>query len=357
MFRRWIATRCIRKVPEVPPPLPALGCRQCGSEVVPSILRCPGCGALVHAEELKRLAAVAQQAAPSDALASWRQAMALLPADSTQAGAVARKIEELSHLVEKSPQPAAGGGKWKGVAGSGGVILLLLAKFKTVIFLLLSQGKLLLLGLTKMGTLLSMFASFGLYWSLYGWKFAGGLILSIYVHEMGHVFAIRRLGMAASVPMFIPGFGALIRLQAQYMTPREDARIGLAGPIWGCGAAVAAALLGIAFNSPACLVVAQWGAWINLFNLTPVWSLDGARGFHALRRRERIIATVVFAASWLPLNPGFGLLAVGAGIYGVTRPNEPAATDRRAFGEYLALCVALSAISWLSGLHQPAGLP
>ncbi len=318
------------------------------------MLSCPGCGALVHADELKRLAAAAQQAAPSEALALWRQAMALLPANSAQSTIIAGKIETLSHEVETSPKPAAGGGKWKGVVTSGGVFLLLLAKFKTVLFLVLGQGKLLLLGLTKMGTLLSMFASFGLYWNLYGWKFAGGLILSIYVHEMGHVFALRQLGLAASAPMFIPGLGALIRLQAQYLTPREDARIGLAGPIWGLGAAILAALLGLALDSPACLVVAHWGAWINLFNLTPVWSLDGARGFHALQRRERFFAAGVFAAAWLPISPGIALLAGGAGYYGATRPNEPESTDRRAFYEYLTLCAAFSALSWLTfSWHAP----
>ena len=107
-----------------------------------------------------------------------------------------------------------------------------------------------------------------------------------------------------------------------------------------------AALCGLAFHSPACLVIAELGAWINLFNLTPVWSLDGARGFHAMRRRERIIAGVVFAAAWLPINPGFALLAIAAGIYGVSRPNEPAESDWRALGEYLGLCATLSALAF-----------
>ena len=312
------------------------------------MLSCPGCGALTHSGELKRLAAAAEQAEPHEALANWRQAMTLLPASSPQATAVAAKIETLSRLVESGPRRTSASGKWKGVVGSGGALLVFLVKFKSVIFLALGKGKLLLLGFTKMGTLFSMFASFGVYWTLYGWKFAGGLILSIYVHEMGHVHAIRRLGMAASAPMFIPGFGALIRLQAQYMTPREDARIGLAGPIWGLGAAIVAELLGVAFQSPACLVIAHLGAWINLFNLTPVWSLDGARGFHALRRRERIIATAIFAAAWLPISPGIALLAVCAGIYGVTRPNEPAETDWRAFWEYVWLCATLAALAMLS---------
>ncbi len=316
------------------------------------MLACPSCGALVHADELKRLAASAEQAPPSEALAFWRQAMALLPPESAQAAAVAGKIDALSRSLEANPAlrgtpPKAKGRGWKGLAASGGVFVLLLAKFKTLIFLLLGQGKLLLLGLTKMGTLLTMFASFGLYWSLYGWKFAAGLILSIYVHEMGHVFMLRRLGLGATAPMFIPGFGALIRLRQQYMTPREDARIGLAGPIWGLGAAVFAAGLGLAFQSPVMMVIARWGAWINLFNLVPVWSLDGARGFHALRRRERIIAAVVYAAAWWPAGPGAALLAAAGSIYGVLKPNEPPATDRRAFAEYILLCAALTAFNWL----------
>ena len=313
------------------------------------MLSCPACGTLVHADELKRLAAAAQQAPPSEALALWRQAIALLPRDSQQYSVLTAKIDTISRELEANPQTKshAGGGKWKGAAASGGVLLMLFAKFKTAIFLILGQGKLLLLGLTKMGTLLSMFGTFAIYWGIYGWRFAAGLILSIYVHEMGHVFALRRLGLAASAPMFIPGFGALIRLQQQYLSPREDARIGLAGPLWGLVAAIFSALLGLAFHSPVFLVIAKWGAWINLFNLTPVWSLDGARGFHALRRPERIAAALIFTAAWLPAGVGVAVLAAAASVYGLLQHNEPETTDRRAFWEYVALCLALTAFNYL----------
>ena len=67
--------------------------------------------------------------------------------------------------------------------------------------------KALFLGLTKGTTLLSMLLSLGVYWAMWGWKFALGLVLSIYVHEMGHVITLRRYGFKASAPMFIPGFG------------------------------------------------------------------------------------------------------------------------------------------------------
>jgi Zn-dependent protease len=84
-----------------------------------------------------------------------------------------------------------------------------------------------------MGTLLAMLASLGVYWTMYGWAFAAGLVISIYIHEMGHVAAIRRYGFPASAPKFIPGFGALIQLRGVRPPPVPDARIGLAGPLMG----------------------------------------------------------------------------------------------------------------------------
>ena len=85
-----------------------------------------------------------------------------------------------------------------------------------------------------------MFAFFGVYWSIYGWPLALGLVVSIYIHEMGHVAMLRRLGIGASAPMFIPGVGALVMLKQRVDDPLTDAKIGLAGPVWGLGAAVAA---------------------------------------------------------------------------------------------------------------------
>src|SRR5439155_20796972 len=150
--------------------------------------------------------------------------------------------------------------------------------------LLLWKLKALLLGLTKGTTLFSMLLSLGVYWTAWGWKFALGLVLSIYVHEMGHVAALRRYGIRASAPMFIPGVGAVIRAQQSPANPIEDARVGLAGPIWGLGAALASLGLYLVTDWPICLAMARVGAWINLFNLLPLWPLDGGRGFQSLPR-------------------------------------------------------------------------
>jgi Zn-dependent protease len=91
-----------------------------------------------------------------------------------------------------------------------------------------------------MGTLFSMPASLGAIGRCTAGHSRSGLILSIYIHEMGHVAAIRRYGFPASAPMFIPGFGAFIQLRGVRLPPVPEARVGLAGPLYGLGAAVAA---------------------------------------------------------------------------------------------------------------------
>src|SRR6185369_768538 len=109
-------------------------------------------------------------------------------------------------------------------------------KFKWAVLLLLGKGKLLLVGLTQAKTLLSIAIALGVYTMAYGWKFALGLIASLYVHEMGHVAWLRRYGIPASAPMFVPGLGAFVRLKSHPPTPAQDARVGLAGPVWGAAA-------------------------------------------------------------------------------------------------------------------------
>ena len=88
----------------------------------------------------------------------------------------------------------------------------------------------------------SMIVSVGAYALLGGWWFGLGLVLLIFVHEMGHVLELRRQGVPASAPLFIPGVGAFVRMHQNAATPREDAEVGLAGPWWGLGSAAVALL-------------------------------------------------------------------------------------------------------------------
>jgi Zn-dependent protease len=125
-------------------------------------------------------------------------------------------------------------------------------------------------------TLVSLVISFGGYAIFYGPWFAVALVTMILVHEMGHVLEIRRQGMHASAPIFIPFLGAAIFQRSHPTDALKQAQIGIAGPIAGTiGATAALALYGSTHNE--LFLLAAWiGFYINLFNLIPIWQLDGA---------------------------------------------------------------------------------
>jgi len=352
----------------------AVPCATCGAELPSSLLACPGCGTLVHAAELTRLAGLAEEAERQGeltaALSSWKDALELLPPGAPQRPQVDARIASL-HDRLVAGAPATDGAKsgsvrdaWKN-KGAWAALGALLLKFKALIFLVLTKAKLVLLGLTKLKTILSMFAFFGVYWVRYGWKFALGFVVSIYLHEMGHVVAARRFGIKASAPVFIPFVGAFILLKEAVTDVRVNARIGLAGPVWGLGTALAFYLLFLATGSPMIGAIAGFGAWINVFNLIPVWTLDGARGFTSFTRVDRWCVAIALGAMaavlhFRPEVHGQGLvviLAVVAGIMAVIgKPAEK--SDRAMVALYLFLAgslVTIAATALSSPVHNGAG--
>jgi Zn-dependent protease len=125
-------------------------------------------------------------------------------------------------------------------------------------------------------TLLSLLVSFGGYAIFYGPWFAVALVTMILVHEMGHVIEIRRQGMQATAPIFIPFLGAAIFQRSHPTDALKQAQIGIAGPIAGTLGATAALALYSATQNEVFLLAAWLGFFLNLFNLVPVWQLDGA---------------------------------------------------------------------------------
>jgi Zn-dependent protease len=157
-------------------------------------------------------------------------------------------------------------------------LLALLAKFGAAIKALLvalPNFKL----LTTAGTALVSVAAYSLFW---GWTFAAGFVVLLFIHEMGHVIALRREGIRASAPMFVPFLGALITAKSLGENALAEARVGLAGPILGSLAAAAVAVVGALTGSSLLLALAYVGFLINLFNLLPVVPLDGGRAMAAM---------------------------------------------------------------------------
>jgi Zn-dependent protease len=318
-------------------------CTTCRTELPPDALACPACASLTHGDELKQLAADAETATrAADSVSArnqWAAALRLLPAQSQQHAIIRNRMAELTRRIDaaaaEAAPPAVNETPWwrRGAAG-----------FVTVALVLVSKLKFLLLGLTKASTFLSMFAFFGLYWSIYGWPLALGLVLSIYIHEMGHVAMLRRLGIDAGAPMFIPGVGAFVMLKQHIGDPLTDAKIGLAGPVWGLGAALTAIGIYGVTRAPIWLAIAQLTGFLNLFNLIPVWQLDGSRGLHVLARWERWALVAAVALALLVTEQRL-LLIIGAVAVWRTLQRETGPGDSRVLATFVGLIFALSLLA------------
>ena len=152
-----------------------------------------------------------------------------------------------------------------GAAGcvSGAALVALLAKVAVFAKLLLP--------------LLSVIVSFWAYALLWGWQFGLGVIVMLFVHEMGHFVVIRAKGLPVSLPVFIPLLGAYVAMRGMPHNARDEAEIGIAGPI--AGAAMGGIFLALYYQTalPLFLPLAYFSFLINLLNLLPVAPLDGAR--------------------------------------------------------------------------------
>src|SRR5437868_2663715 len=156
----------------------------------------------------------------------------------------------------------------------GAAIVALLAKFKSVL-LLLPKLKL----FASSGTILVSLVAYAVIW---GWPFAAGFVALLFVHEMGHVIALRREGIKASGPMFIPFLGAVIASRSLGNSALAEARVGLAGPILGSIGSAACILIWHATGNDLWRALAYTGFFLNLFNLLPVVPLDGGRAMAAM---------------------------------------------------------------------------
>ena len=173
-------------------------------------------------------------------------------------------------------QPGSGRDEplWKKLAAPFIGLGVLLSKLKGVL-LLLPKIKL----LTTSG---SMLVSIVAYQLIFGWPFAVGFVLLLLVHEMGHVFQLRREGIEASAPMFIPFLGAVVAAKSMGDDAGAEARVGLAGPVLGSIASLVPLGVYLITGEEFWRALAYIGFFINLFNLLPVLPLDGGRAMAAL---------------------------------------------------------------------------
>lgn len=163
--------------------------------------------------------------------------------------------------------PKKGRGGWLGLGALGALFI---GKLK----FLLPVLKFLPVILKTGGSMLLMV---GVYTFMFGWKFALGFVLLLFVHELGHVFMAGQIGLPITAPIFIPFLGAQITMKEMPKNAWAEARLALGGPWAGALAAAFCHVLWVLTGHPQLLVLAYFGYWLNLFNLAPLGFLDGGR--------------------------------------------------------------------------------
>ncbi len=308
-------------------------CSRCARPVPPDSLECPQCGTLVHSDQMEQFAAQARaleaHGEPHVARERWLACLPLLPEQSLQAQWIRTHVRELEGGGPRkdNPHPSSSSlPRWAQKLGPLGPIALALIKFKSV---------------------LSFAAFFGFYWQAWGAKFGLGIAVLILVHEMGHFIDIRRRGLPADMPMFVPGFGAYVKWNAMGVRQEVRSAISLAGPFAGLLGAAVCALLWFQTGYGLWSALARTSAWFNVLNLIPLWILDGNSAIRALSKLERALLLVVNVAMGFALHEVvFGLVAVGMLVRLFTRDN-PEESNNFMTAYFIAVITGLAVVLWL----------
>jgi len=173
----------------------------------------------------------------------------------------------------------------------------------------------LLAGVLKFKTLATMLLSIGLYATQWGLPFAIGFVLLIFVHEFGHVVVLRREGIPAGAPVFIPFVGALIAMRGMPRDAYVEAKVAIGGPIAGSIAAWAVLGAGLLLGRPFLVALGHTGVLLNLFNLIPVSPLDGGRIAGAFSRAFWIGGYAIGVAALLLTRSPMLLLVLVVGLF------------------------------------------
>lgn len=260
-----------------------------------------------------------------EAREKWLACLPLLPAQSLQAEWIRNHVRELEAGFSQSRHPGSAP-QWAKKLGPLGPILLAILKFKS---------------------LFSFVAFFGFYWTLWGAKFGIGFAVLILIHEMGHFIDVKRRGLPADMPMFLPGFGAYVKWNALGVSLETRSAVSLAGPFAGALAAGLCALLWHQTGYGLWAALARTGAWFNALNLIPLWIFDGSSATNALSKLERAVMLAVSAVLGYALGEWvFGLVAIGMGVRLFTR-DAPEEQSNAIAAYFAAVLAGLAMVLWL----------
>jgi Zn-dependent protease len=301
-----------------------------------------------------------------DARTVWLSILPLLPPESNQAGWIREHARELERAAPTAQKPGSGN-VWAKRLGPLAPLALLAGKAKGLWLIILKYK--------FFWTLLSFFGFYGAIWGL---RFGIGFAVLVLIHEMGHYIDIKRRGLPAEAPVFIPGLMAYVRWDAMKVSLETRAAVSLAGPLAGLLASIGCFILWRETGNAMWAGLTRAGAWLNILNLTPIALFDGGQAARALRKlerplllavsvglayvtRERVFYIVTAGAVWLVIS---GLMqarqaaavvsVTNQGVSIVAHPEAPLARPESHFiaAYYLAVLTGLAVMMWLVPLPQ-----
>ncbi|MEK9194745.1 MAG: site-2 protease family protein [Patescibacteria group bacterium] len=123
--------------------------------------------------------------------------------------------------------------------------------------------------------------SFAVWDLFFSWKFVVVLMSMLFIHESGHIWAMKKVGMKIRGFYFIPLLGAAAIPDSAFPSRKAEAYVALMGPIWGGLVALPFLMVWKWTDIPLWAGIASWIGMVNLFNLLPVLPLDGGRVLRA----------------------------------------------------------------------------
>lgn len=200
-----------------------------------------------------------------------------------------------THEPLATPPPVQKG-LWRRFGPLGLLLFFLFSKLKYI-------GVILQIG--KFKTFITMLISIWAYAMFWGWPFAVGFVALLFIHEMGHVAALRMMGIKATAPMFIPFLGAYIGMKQMPQNAFAEAVMAYGGPLLGTLGAIGCAGAGFITGNPFWYALAMSGFLLNLFNLLPIAPLDGGRIIGVISPKLWIVgligAIALFYYTWSPI--------------------------------------------------------
>ena len=311
-------------------------CSGCYRELPAGALVCKLCHTLVHAIEMERLKAraMALEEAGDFRLArdEWLKTLELLPPEATQAGWVRAHTRSLD--LAPTGEASSAKHEWARKLGPLAPIAIALAKGKA------------LFSIFKVKFLFSFAAFLWFYLVLYGGYFGAGFAALILIHEMGHFIDVKRRGLPAEMPVFLPGLGAYVKWRAAGVSDETRAFVSLAGPLAGWIASAACAIVYWKTGNPIWAALARTSAWLNALNLIPVWILDGGQAIFAMDKAERISLLTVSMALSLVVSEGIFFMVGAGACYRLFTHDFPTQPSRKVTSYYLFVLALLALVLW-----------